>query len=118
MTFCWMPLFFFFFQAEAGIRGVAVTGVQTCALPISIVPALAEEAALQWDVVGLPVGRERANLAGGAGYTMSTRSKHKIGRASCRERVLLSVGVALHKRNHVILMIRDPAMCGTRPVAT
>jgi multiple sugar transport system substrate-binding protein len=43
----------------------------------AIVPALAEEAALQWDVVGLPVGRERANLAGGAGYTMSTRSKHK-----------------------------------------
>src|SRR5256884_2894921 len=26
---------FFFFQAEAGIRDVAVTGVQTCALPIS-----------------------------------------------------------------------------------
>src|SRR2546422_8037410 len=28
--------FFFFFQAEDGIRDVAVTGVQTCALPISI----------------------------------------------------------------------------------
>src|SRR2546429_1299549 len=27
---CW----FFFFQAEDGIRDVAVTGVQTCALPI------------------------------------------------------------------------------------
>src|SRR5256884_1887910 len=27
---------FFFFQAEDGIRDVAVTGVQTCALPISI----------------------------------------------------------------------------------
>src|SRR2546422_1638091 len=27
--------FFFFFQAEDGIRDVAVTGVQTCALPIS-----------------------------------------------------------------------------------
>src|SRR2546429_4406615 len=26
----------FFFQAEAGIRGVAVTGVQTCALPICV----------------------------------------------------------------------------------
>src|SRR6266550_6599485 len=26
---------FFFFQAEDGIRAVAVTGVQTCALPIS-----------------------------------------------------------------------------------
>src|SRR2546422_8060122 len=30
-----MVLFFFFFQAEDGIRDVAVTGVQTCALPIS-----------------------------------------------------------------------------------
>src|SRR5256884_4094485 len=28
-------VFFFFFQAEDGIRDVAVTGVQTCALPIS-----------------------------------------------------------------------------------
>src|SRR5256884_1318646 len=27
-------IFFFFFQAEDGIRDVAVTGVQTCALPI------------------------------------------------------------------------------------
>ena len=28
-------VFFFFFHAEAGIRGYDVTGVQTCALPIS-----------------------------------------------------------------------------------
>src|SRR3989449_3150490 len=30
-----LVFFFFFFQAEDGIRDVAVTGVQTCALPIS-----------------------------------------------------------------------------------
>src|SRR5439155_10086833 len=30
-----MLLFFFFFQAEDGIRDGHVTGVQTCALPIS-----------------------------------------------------------------------------------
>src|SRR2546430_3597915 len=29
--------FFFFFQAEDGIRDLTVTGVQTCALPISTV---------------------------------------------------------------------------------
>src|SRR5690554_7210448 len=29
-------IFFFFFQAEDGIRDADVTGVQTCALPISI----------------------------------------------------------------------------------
>src|SRR5207245_6349900 len=32
-------LFCFFFQAEDGIRDATVTGVQTCALPISIEPA-------------------------------------------------------------------------------
>src|SRR2546422_11228018 len=31
---CTYVFFFFFFQAEDGIRDVAVTGVQTCALPI------------------------------------------------------------------------------------
>ena len=30
-------LFFFFFQAEDGIRDIGVTGVQTCALPIFII---------------------------------------------------------------------------------
>src|SRR2546427_9277345 len=30
-----MCMFFFFFQAEDGIRDLTVTGVQTCALPIS-----------------------------------------------------------------------------------
>src|SRR5204863_1011821 len=30
---------FFFFQAEDGIRDLYVTGVQTCALPISLTPA-------------------------------------------------------------------------------
>src|SRR5205823_9525835 len=29
-------LYFFFFQAEDGIRDKLVTGVQTCALPISV----------------------------------------------------------------------------------
>src|SRR6266853_4721293 len=32
--------FFFFFQAEDGIRGLTVTGVQTCALPIWLFRAL------------------------------------------------------------------------------
>src|SRR5256886_4373744 len=31
-------LYFFFFQAEDGIRDLTVTGVQTCALPISSIP--------------------------------------------------------------------------------
>src|SRR5256884_1949574 len=36
---------FFFFQAEDGIRDVAVTGVQTCALPISEAQKLGGQAA-------------------------------------------------------------------------
>src|SRR2546429_5371582 len=32
-------LYVFFFQAEDGIRDVAVTGVQTCALPICFFPS-------------------------------------------------------------------------------
>src|SRR3712207_8313058 len=34
---------FCFFQAEDGIRDIGVTGVQTCALPISIAPAIAAQ---------------------------------------------------------------------------
>ena len=33
--FFFLFFFFFFFQAEDGIRDTSVTGVQTCALPIS-----------------------------------------------------------------------------------
>src|SRR2546426_9361108 len=33
-----MHSWFFFFQAEDGIRDYKVTGVQTCALPISFLP--------------------------------------------------------------------------------
>src|SRR6266511_3044946 len=42
MTFCFFTVedscfsFFFFFQAEDGIRDFHVTGVQTCALPICL----------------------------------------------------------------------------------
>src|SRR2546429_6780507 len=40
---------YFFFQAEDGIRDVAVTGVQTCALPISTAAQLAAITALESD---------------------------------------------------------------------
>src|SRR5690606_40438435 len=35
LSFCFLVIIFFFFQAEDGIRDFHVTGVQTCALPIS-----------------------------------------------------------------------------------
>src|SRR5437016_9485761 len=41
-----MFVFFFFFQAEDGIRDWSVTGVQTCALPIWLVLGEEHEARL------------------------------------------------------------------------
>src|ERR1022692_3571352 len=35
MSMAYLCIFFFFFQAEDGIRDYKVTGVQTCALPIA-----------------------------------------------------------------------------------
>src|SRR5690606_40506494 len=86
----------FFFQAEDGIRDFHVTGVQTCALPISkdrvtqthqgfgFVEFISEEDAEyaarimnQIRLFGKPI---RVNKA----------SADKIGRASCRERVQIS----------------------------
>src|SRR5207248_7968785 len=38
---------FFFFQAEDGIRCRTVTGVQTCALPIFVLPARREQSRVE-----------------------------------------------------------------------
>src|SRR2546429_7271309 len=48
-----MIFVFFFFQAEDGIRDVAVTGVQTCALPISSRVSLGERAR-RWGLFLIP----------------------------------------------------------------
>src|SRR5688500_20125286 len=82
----------FFFQAEDGIRDYKVTGVQTCALPISASldgmdsGAFAEARTLPRRCArgsggGVPSAR-REQLRGGCAAVVQT----KIGRASCRER--------------------------------
>src|SRR5256884_2131031 len=53
----------FFFQAEDAIRDVAVTGVQTCALPISR-PRPGHTPAIREDLD--PVAHARAYVRGGA----------------------------------------------------
>src|SRR2546429_4032434 len=88
---------FFFFQAEDGIRDVAVTGVQTCALPISRGQpgALLAGQLRQHDVPDPAVLRSafiraRGEAAVGDGElrgAVEERNVTKIGRASCRERV-------------------------------
>src|SRR5687767_15358764 len=46
--------FFFFFQAEDGIRDKLVTGVQTCALPISV-EGLSESISFELEEFGIRV---------------------------------------------------------------
>src|SRR2546429_5724587 len=92
-----LHLIFFFFQAEDGIRDVAVTGVQTCALPICSRPLLLEIQALVAPTdLAMPrrvaTGVDPKRLA----MIVAVLSRHagvalgqadEIGRASCRERV-------------------------------
>src|SRR5206468_5518781 len=49
--------FFFFFQAEDGIRDLIVTGVQTCALPISDATKAATDAQLATEPVSVYISR-------------------------------------------------------------
>src|SRR3712207_8123906 len=80
---------FFFFQAEDGIRDIGVTGVQTCALPISSARFTASLAAdpeptgpvWNWArVIAARSGRTAANTAG------SARSEERRVGKECRSR--------------------------------
>src|SRR5437762_11350277 len=92
----WCVFFFFFFQAEDGIRDTSVTGVQTCALPIS---GVGIPAPLDWEQNHPPdpaalaeaVRRmaERLDDRRAAARERALRfdlRPWEIGRASCRER--------------------------------
>src|SRR2546429_6030287 len=88
---------FFFFQAEDGIRDVAVTGVQTCALPIlldlhaqcggirafidNIEPLSPGDFIGRWMSMFIKPGEKVEQR------DHETMADFKIGRASCRERV-------------------------------
>src|SRR5689334_23460365 len=61
--------FFFFFQAEDGIRDGTVTGVQTCALPISSVPGHGR--ANNWLVIA--IGNQTRGARDGSGTTKDKR---------------------------------------------
>src|SRR5256885_3173768 len=88
--------YFFFFQAEDGIRDYKVTGVQTCALPIS--RSGEQRSTRRAQTFGQRELIVRANryrrMFGGAMRQVGIFAaaglyalEHKIGRASCRERV-------------------------------
>src|SRR3712207_8499109 len=70
----------FLSQAEDGIRHIGVTGVQTCALPISTtIPVVA--------ITGDPVIAGLVQNLARPGGNITGVSTDEIGRASCRERV-------------------------------
>src|SRR5260370_31096087 len=86
--------FFFFFQAEDGIRDSSVTGVQTCALPISMLITLqvltvwvrvAEAGVPTLSYVICPDVEHCLRRIGRLRRPALRRIQ--IGRASCRERV-------------------------------
>src|SRR2546427_10804410 len=91
--------FFFFFQAEDGIRDLTVTGVQTCALPISGRGRSCggrSSSLRPPDAGGLRAFRRgrRSPSRRGCG-----RRGTEIGRGSCRGRGEISVGaVSLKKK--------------------
>src|SRR2546430_12472020 len=91
---------FFFFQAEVGIRDLTVTGVQTCALPISLtggsyVTGIVESPHGVCWLKGEPpapsmtmIPFTRPGLASATSQPNGPPAECvKIGRASCRERV-------------------------------
>src|SRR5207237_6755962 len=96
-------LLFFFFQAEDGIRDSSVTGVQTCALPISASTCGTLGVANGDAEAGLPavvrfetpkVPHVDAAVPGEHPLAVKVQTfppVRKIGRASCRERVKLWV---------------------------
>src|SRR5436190_10977658 len=84
---------FFFFQAEDGIRDHCVTGVQTCALPIScrwpICPSVGSETtAGRNSAAGWPAarpGRKRASQRGSSVESSSRESSSASQRAAERK---------------------------------
>src|SRR5256885_6121001 len=89
--------FFFFFQAEDGIRDYKVTGVQTCALPIyhagtrRILRTRFSDGRIaldeQRDGRGVAVRRLQGETDGAHVGGQCNIGMQEIGRASCRERV-------------------------------
>src|SRR5256886_5823852 len=68
--------YFFFFQAEDGIRDLTVTGVQTCALPISPFQATL--------VPDLPVGAMQGEPAFGGDLLTSLGDERRLERRDAR----------------------------------
>src|SRR5205823_8612857 len=78
--------FFFFFQAEDGIRDKLVTGVQTCALPISVTRALVGEVRVALALRARVVHVDQPARAYGVGERAPRGERHVLERAALLER--------------------------------
>src|SRR2546422_472575 len=81
--------FFFFFQAEDGIRDVAVTGVQTCALPISFQAGSVRRPSITGGVTtacATAVGGVAERGVGGVPASDAGRSEERRVGKECRSR--------------------------------
>src|SRR5689334_24624814 len=81
---CFYVVFFFFFQAEDGIRDGTVTGVQTCALPIC--PASARARGDRGAAAAGPAGGRRAASCGPGAHELLGRSEERRVGKECRSR--------------------------------
>ena len=72
----------FFFQAEDGIRGASVTGVQTCALPIYGVA----QALVDVNQMDLPTRRAGLGWLADPGLVIVARSEERRAGKECRSR--------------------------------
>src|SRR5207244_9283716 len=87
----------FFFQAEDGIRDDLVTGVQTCALPISRRAPYAYTLLIAWNALGLldfavALATGFSIVGTFASQVAAAGVAPEIGRAACRESAYVSWG--------------------------
>src|SRR5206468_7530800 len=91
-----VPCLCFFFQAEDGIRDLIVTGVQTCALPISNVSGTATIQAGQtsfvihvpilYDTIAEPLESFRFQITNATNAALIRRSEERRVGKECRSR--------------------------------
>src|SRR5688500_20393642 len=102
----------FFFQAEDGIRDYKVTGVRTCALPISVALSAGVQRMVRSDVGAAGVMFTMDTESGFADAVFITSSYGlEIGRASCRERVEVGEGDGILVGKDVRLLRHDVLQC-------
>src|SRR5437867_6425341 len=111
-----LAFFFFFFQAEDGIRVRTVTGVQTCALPIWTPAKLVKTATFRrgaWAMAFL----DRADVANALGYHDLTPDGLPFSKVFVKTTLAAGQKVSVTACHELAEMLVDPAinLCSTGP---